>query len=137
MKGVAMTRRLALVLFLTFAVSGNALAQKVTVQSDEATDFSRFKTFAIRQGTLRALSPVLNSDLMKKRIETEIRKRLVERGLRETAPAADLNVFFMFASRPKGEVTAVPSGPRGLATRHVATEEFEGTLTVDLRDPSK
>jgi hypothetical protein len=71
--------------------------------------------------------------LVKKRLETEIRKRLVERGLTESTGSAGLNVFFTFASRPRARVDVVPTGSRGLSTRRVTTEVFEGTLTVDLR----
>ena len=127
---------LVLALVVAAVVPGILRAQKVSIEADETTDFSKFKTFAILEGRLMARSPALNSDLMKKRLETGIRKRLVERGLTESRGAADLNVFFTFASRPKAAVDAVPAGPRGLATRRVTTERFEGTLTVDLRNAS-
>jgi uncharacterized protein DUF4136 len=132
-----MSRRVALALMVVIAVSAGLGAQKVSIEADEATDFSQFKTFAIREGTLTAKAPALNSELMKKRLETEIRKRLVERGLTESTGAADLNVFFTFSSRPKGETDRVPAGARGLGTRRVVTEAFEGTLTVDVRNTSK
>jgi len=132
-----MRRSLVLAAVVAAAVPGILRAQKVSIEADEATDFSKYKTFALRDGRLTARSPALNSELMKKRLETEIRTRLVERGLTEATGSADVNVFFIFASRPKAEVNAVPAGARGLATRRVTTEEFEGTLTIDLRDASK
>jgi hypothetical protein len=44
------------------------VAQKVTVEFDQAVDFSKFKTFAIRDGQLNSKNPALNSELVKKRI---------------------------------------------------------------------
>ncbi len=49
-----------------------ALAQKVNVQFDQSADFSKYKTFAIRNGTLNSQNPALNSELVKKQIEDDI-----------------------------------------------------------------
>ena len=132
-----MRRSLLFALAVAAAVPGILRAQKITMEADEATDFSRFKTFAILDGRITSLTPILNSELTKKKMEAEIRKRLVEKGLTENTASPDLNVFFTLASRPKAEVDTVPSGPRGLASRRVLTEGFQATLNIDLRDTSK
>src|SRR5262245_16611914 len=53
-----------------------AVAQKVTMEFERAVDFTTFKTFAVREGTLRVgppgVNPALNSELTKKRIEDNI-----------------------------------------------------------------
>jgi len=40
-----------------------AFAQKITVEFDEAVDFTKYKTFAIRDGQLNSKNPALNSEL--------------------------------------------------------------------------
>ena len=56
------------ILVLAALSSALAWAQKITVEFDQAADFSRFKTFAIRDGQLNSRNPALNSELVKKRI---------------------------------------------------------------------
>ena len=58
-----------------------AFAQKITVAFDEAADFARYKTFAIRDGRLTSANPALNSELVKKRIEGRHRAPLTAKGL--------------------------------------------------------
>jgi len=113
-----------------------ALGQKIDIQFDGATDFSRFKTFAIRGGVLNSRNPALNSELVKKQIEADIAKDLSARGLTQVADSADLNVRFHFGSARKAEVEAYPAGWRGWGTRYVKVPFTEGTLVIDLRDPS-
>jgi len=54
--------RLAFGLLLAFS----ACAQKITIEFDQAADFSRYRTFAIRAGRLNSPNPALNSELVKK-----------------------------------------------------------------------
>jgi len=113
-----------------------ALGQKIDIQFDGATDFSQFKTFAIRGGVLNSRNPALNSELVKKQIEADLAKDLSARGLTQVADSADLNVRFHFGSARKAEVEAYPAGWRGWGTRYVKVPFTEGTLVIDLRDPS-
>ena len=114
-----------------------AAAQKVTVEFDEGADFSQFKTFAIRMGQLNSKNPALNSDLTRKKIDAELRKRLTEKGLSEVEAKPDLNVRYTLGSARRREVEAYPAGWRGLGTRRVVVPYTEGTLVIDLRDRSK
>lgn len=119
-----------------------ALAQKVNVQFDQSADFSKYKTFAIRTGTLNSQNPALNSELVKKQIEDDIRRDLTARGLTEASGAngetgrPDLNVVYHFGSARKMELESYPAGWRGLGTRYVRMPYAEGTLVIDLRDTS-
>ena len=47
-----MTLQMTSVLILTLLAAHGAFAQKVTVEFDKAADFSKFKTFGIREGQL-------------------------------------------------------------------------------------
>jgi len=75
------------VLVVNLLAGFGALAQKVTVQFDSSADFSKYKTFAIRNGTLNSRSPALNSELVTKQIEADIRRDLTARGLTEATGA--------------------------------------------------
>jgi hypothetical protein len=110
-----------------------AWAQKVTMEFDQDSDFSRFKTFYINEGQINAKNPALNNDLVRKKIQAEIRKRLTERGLVEvTSGQRDINVRFSLGSARRQEVDVYPA--RWWGTRRVVTGYTEGTLVIDLRD---
>ena len=123
---------------LVLAVLSTALAwaQKITVEFDQAADFSKYKTFAIRDGQLNSRNPALNSDLVKKKIEADIARDLTARGLEMTTGRPDLNVRYRFGSVHKAEIERYPAGWRGFGTRVVRVPYTEGTLVIDLRDPS-
>ncbi|MBZ5645201.1 MAG: DUF4136 domain-containing protein [Acidobacteriia bacterium] len=113
-----------------------AQAQKVTVEFDKSVDFTKFKTFAIRGGELNSRNPALTSNLVKKQIESDIEQRLTAKGLTQTSGDADLNVRYTFGQARKVEVETYPAGWYGRGTRAVRVPYAEGTLVIDLRDPS-
>jgi len=133
---VARLRMTLLILTLSLLAAPAALAQKVTVEFDQATDFSKYKSFAIRNGQLNSRNPALNSELVKKQIETDIANDLTARGLTEVSDHPDLNVVYHFGSARKNEIETYPAGWRGWGTRVVRVPYAEGTLVIDLRDTS-
>jgi len=124
------------VALLALAV-GPLLAQKIDVEFDESANFERYKTFHIVEGQLNAKAAALNSDLTRRKIENEIRKRLTEKGLMEVESKPDLNVRFTLGQARKTEVEAYPAGWRGLGTRRVRVAYTQGTLVINLRDTSR
>ena len=115
--------------------AASALAQHVTVEFDQAADFSRFKTFVIRGHQLNSRNPALNSELVAKRIDADIARYLGARGLTQLAEGpSDLNVRYRFGSARKLETETYPAGWRGWGTRVVRVPYAEGTLVIDLRD---
>ena len=124
------------VLILSLLAARGALAQKVMVEFDRTADFSRYKTFAIRDGQLSSKNPALNSELVKKQIEADIVKDLTARGLTEAPGRADVSVVYHFGSARKMETEAYPAGWYGRGTRVVRVPYSEGTLVIDLRDPA-
>ena len=122
------------VILLTCLAAAGAWAQKITVEFDQAADFGKYKTFNIRDGQLNSRNPALNSELVKKRIESDIERHLTARGLEMTSGRADLNVRYRFGSARKAEIERYPAGWRGLGTRVVRVPYTEGTLVIDLRD---
>jgi len=129
-------RALPLIVLSLFAARG-AFAQKITMEFDQTVDFSKFKTFAIRARELNSQNPALNSDLVKKQIDAAIEKYLTAKGLMEvTNGPSDLNVRYHFGSAQKSEVEAYPAGWYCWGTRYVRVPYSEGTLVIDLRDPT-
>jgi len=115
----------------------SARAQKITMEFDQSIDFSRYKTFAIRDGQLSSGNPALNSPLVKKQIEADIENDLTKKGLTmATTGTADLNVRYTFGAARKTEIEAYPAGWYGRGTRYVRVPYAEGTLVIDLRDPT-
>lgn len=128
--------RLMRIVILTLLAALSAFAQKITVEFDEAADFSKYKTFAIRDGQLNSRNPALNSELVKKRIDADIERGLTARGLTMVSGRSDLNVRYRFGSARRAEIETYPAGWRGFGTRVVRVPYTEGTLVLDLRDPS-
>ena len=114
-----------------------AAAQDIDVEFDQSADFSRYKTFAIQAGQTNTKAPALNNELVRKKIENELRKALTAKRLTEASGPADLNVFYALGAARRNEVDRFPAGWRGRRARVVRTQVAEGTLTIDLRDTSK
>ncbi len=125
------------VLVLGLLAAQGARAQKITMEFDQTIDFSKYKTFAIRDGQLSSGNPALNSPLVKKQIEADIQNDLTAKGLTlVTSGPSDLNVRYTFGAARKTEIEAYPAGWYGLGTRYVRVPYAEGTLVIDLRDPT-
>ena len=122
-------------LLLGALVVGPARAQKIDIEFDDSAVFERYKTFHIVEGQINAKAAVLDSDLTRRKIENEIRKRLTEKGLLEVESKPDLNVRFTLGQSRKTEVETYPAGWRGLGTRRVRVGYTQGTLVINLRDP--
>jgi hypothetical protein len=123
-------RALLLIFFAAFC----AFAQKVNVEFDQSVDFSKYRTFAIRDGQLNSKNPALNSELVKKQIDADIVRFLTAKGLDMVSGRSDLNIRYRFGSARKMELEQYPAGWRGLGTQVVRVPYTEGTLVIDLRD---
>ena len=122
------------VLIFALLTAVAALGQKVTVEFDPAADFTRYKTFAIRDGQLNSKNPALNSELVKKQIEADIQRDLTARGLTMASGQADLNVRYRFGSARKAELERYPAGWRGIASEEKSeARKIEGKLDDMVR----
>jgi hypothetical protein len=134
-----MTRKQARTLSITvftLLLASVVSAQKIKVEFDQSANFSQYKTFAIRGGQLNSQNPALNNELTRKRIESDIERELTVKGLTAAAGRADLNVRYHFGTARRTEVERYPAGWRGWGTRAVRVPYAEGTLVIDLRDPT-
>jgi Domain of unknown function (DUF4136) len=112
-------------------------AQKIEIEFDQSVDFSKFKTFAIRDARLNSKNPSLNSELIKKRINADIVKFLEAKGLEFAGDGkSSLNVRYTLGAVRGAKIEAYPAGWYGYGTRIVRVPFTEGTLVLDLRDPS-
>ena len=110
-------------------------AQKIEMEFDRSVDFSKFKTFAIRDGRLNSKSPSLNSELVRKRIDADIVRFLEAKGLEFVVQGpSSLNVRYTMGTVREAKLEAYPAGWWG--TRIVRVPFTEGTLVLDFRDPS-
>ena len=125
-------------LILGSLIAQGARAQKITMEFDQTVDFSKYKTFAIRDGQLNSRNPALGGELVKKQIESDIQNDLSAKGLTMvTSGPSDLNVRYTFGAARKSELEAYPAGWYGMGTRYVRVPYAEGTLVIDLRDPKQ
>ena len=131
-----LTSHLMRPVLLLLAVALAASAQKVNIEFDQAANFSVYRTFAIRDGKLNSRNPALNSELVQKRIDADIERGLTARGLTLVSGKSDLNVRYRLGSVRKAELESYPAGWRGFGTRIVRVPYTEGTLVIDLRDPT-
>jgi hypothetical protein len=88
-------------------MTGTALAQKVTVDFDKNTDFSKYKTYAFSVGTP---TPVT---LTNQRIEQAIEAQLVAKGLTRVASNPDLSVVYHCAVDKQTQLNTTSIGDWG------------------------
>ena len=101
-----MQKRLVLLLAISCAT---AFGQKVSIEFDEAQDFSDYKTFAIVKGALNSKNPSLNNEIVQKKLEEDIRKYFAGRGLTESTGRPDLNLRYSLGSGRRVETEAYPA----------------------------
>src|SRR5262245_56306298 len=127
-------RAAALTALTLLFVSFPLRADQKDTDFDPQTDFSKFKTFTLRQAQIEARAHELNSPLVRKKIEDSIRSQLVAKGMTEVQNRPDLVVNFRFGAANKTQIESFPAGRWGLR-RRVETFRFtEGTLVVNLME---
>ena len=112
MKAIKLTRKttigIRLVVGLCFMLTaGTALAQKVSVDFDKNTDFSKFKTYAFVEGTSTP------ETLTNQRIESAIEAQLAAKGLTRVQGNADLTVVFHCAVKQQTQLNTTNLGGWG------------------------
>jgi Domain of unknown function (DUF4136) len=128
----------AVVIGLCFLASaGAAYAEKVTVDFDKDTDFSKYKTYTFATGT-----PTPET-LTNQRIEKALETALAAKGLARVSSNADLTVLFHCAHTTKTQLNTTSLGSWGWGPGWgglggdaiTQVEEIPvGTLIVDIGD---
>jgi hypothetical protein len=95
--------RIATALIASLVLTPMLLANRQHVISDQQTDFSQLRTFAIREGRATTRRPELNNPLLFGKVEAAIRAQLVSKGMKEALDRPDMFVAFTVGEdRPNG-----------------------------------
>ena len=120
-----------------------ALAQKTSFDFDKTTDFSKFKTYTLKDGTK------VNDPLIHNRIVAAIEAEMVAKGLSKNDAMPDVVVVYHIAFDKKQDITTFSSGYGGYGpygygwgggwgTTDVRVNEIlVGTLVIDVAEASK
>jgi len=124
--------RTLLILLILAILPAALVADEHSVTFDEHTDFSKLRTFAIRNVRCDSVRPELNNTLYFKKLADTIRTVLSAKGLKETADRPDLFVDYRISGT---EVSTADEPNRRFRGGDLY---IEGTVTVDLvrREPS-
>jgi hypothetical protein len=135
--------RLGAVSFILLLASAALLADDHTVLFDRQVDYSRFRTFTIRDGDLKSRRPEFDNPIVIKNLAGAIRAGLAAKGLKEAGDAADLHVEFHVKTADydtnKWGVTrevndrSAGRGRRGPGRSDIVQADFtDATLIVDF-----
>jgi len=122
-----------------------ALAQKTSFDFDKTTDFSKFKTYTLKDGTK------VNDPLIHNRIVAAIEAEMVAKGLSKNDAMPDVVVVYHIAFDKKQDITTFSSGYGGYGpygygwgggwggstTSTQVRDILIGTLVVDIADAKK
>ena len=119
-----------------------ALAQKTSFDFDKTADFSKFKTYTLKDGTK------VGDPLVDNRIVAAIEAELAAKGLTRSDAKPDVVVVYHIAFDKKQDITAYNSGYGGYGYRYgggwgttttnVRVDEIVvGTLIIDAADTAK
>lgn len=106
-------------------------ADEATVDFDQHVDFSAFKTFALRPGTVASPRPELDNPLFVKELGAAIRAGLVARRLTEAANQPDLLVDYRITNED------VSTTRRGGGYGPQPVRFTEGLLVIDILRPGE
>ena len=120
------------------------LANDHSVEFDKKGDFSKFKTFAVREGKINSGRYELNNSLVARKTADAIRSSLTSKGLMESSNQPDVVVEFNASGRdftigPGGRASVIdesrpPEDNRGRRGHGDAPVRYsEGTLVIDVR----
>jgi len=116
-----------------------------TVEFDKNGDFSKFKTFAVREGKISSGRHELNNPLVARKTADAIRVSLTSKGLTENSNQPDVIVEFKasgldYTIGPGGRASVIdvsrpPEDIRGRRGRDgdAPVQYSEGTLVIDVK----
>jgi hypothetical protein len=117
-----------------------ALAQKTSFDFDKTADFTKFKTFALKDGTK------VGDPLIDNRIVAAIEAQLAAKGMTKNDAMPDMVVVYHVAFDKQKDITSYNTGYGGYGyrwgggwgTTNVRVNEIlVGTLVIDVADPAK
>ncbi len=122
-------------LLLIFLVALCALAQTINVEFDQAANFEKCYTFAIRDGQLNSRNPALNNELVKKRIEADIERESFLARIHQSNRSSRSQRALPLRRRTQSGTGNLSRRMARLGHTRRPRAYTEGTLVIDLRDP--
>lgn len=116
------------------------LAESRQIILDDKADFSRIKTFVLREGRATTTRPELSNRLFMTNIADAIRRELSARGLIESPDRPDVTVRFTIGQdRPNGPAVVFERGTLAIdiAARETAASIWHGVYTEERAVPAK
>jgi hypothetical protein len=118
-----------------------ALAQKTSFDFDKTADFSKYKTYALKDGTK------VGDPLIDNRIVAAIEGQLAAKGMTKNDAKPDIVVVYHVAFDKQKDITAYNTGYGGYGYRYGGgwgatttnvrvNEILVGTLVIDVADPA-
>ncbi|GAB4030070.1 DUF4136 domain-containing protein [Spirosoma jeollabukense] len=105
----------SLFISLSLAIGFIACAPRVTVDTAQGVDFSRFQTYSWMQSDVKAgQNPLYYNQIASQQVESTIQQALTQRGLREVSRRPDLLVGYHFFVEEKTRTIANNRGPIGM-----------------------
>ena len=127
--------------FAAIALAGSVLlrADEMSINFDPKVDFSVFKTFLVREKTIKSPRPELDNRLFTKMLERTIESVLGAKGLTETEDLPGLFVDVRITGEDvsttrRGNAIPIP-GQRSVSSGPQSVRFTEATLVIDLVRP--
>jgi hypothetical protein len=129
---------------LMFSATALAQSDSQNINFDDKTDFSKIKTFRVREGMATTEKPEINNTLFLKNLGIAIREELLKKGLKETADKPDILVDYRVdgtefsvvrEGQPETRVPDVPGIRGGMVIRGMGPQPVrysEGMLAIDV-----
>jgi len=127
-------------LLITLLFAPVLLAGRREVLVDDKADFTRIKTFLIREGQATTTRPELSNSLFLANISEAIRRQLSAKGLTESPDRPDVMVSFTIGQdRPHGPSVVFDRGTLviEMIARESAASIWHGVYTDETSAPAK
>jgi hypothetical protein len=125
-------------LVLAVSIGAQAFAQRVHTDQDPAAAFGTYRTFAWKSAAINTPDPALNNPIVQRKIEAEIEKQLMERGMtKATSGPPDVFISFRLGTGFERQVIDYPIGWRWGGWRREVVFSDKGTLVIDVADAAR
>ena len=125
---------------IVLLVAPALLADRRKIIIDDKVDFSRIKTFLIRDGRATTIRPELDNRLFLANISDAIRRQLSAKGLTESPDRPDVTVSFTIGQdRPNGPSVIFDHGTLviEMTARDTAASIWHGVYTDETGTPAR
>jgi hypothetical protein len=127
----------AAALILAAGAAAQAFAQHVHTDADPAAAFATYKTFNWKSQKITSPDPALNNQLVQSKIQADIEKQLMARGMTKTDGNPDIWISFRLGTGFERQIIDYPYGWRWGGWRPEVVFSDKGTLVIDIADGAR